>query len=93
LAKFEFEFGIVLFLFSFTFVSFRESCLLVLWCAGGRCGMTCNDEDRGRSRRPVQRTGDGRTGQVLDGRAVERSGGTVCGLHLACEDQKRGFLG
>jgi hypothetical protein len=26
--------------------------LLVLWCAGGRCGMTCSDEDRGRSRRP-----------------------------------------
>jgi hypothetical protein len=34
----------------------------------------------------VQRTGDGHTGQVLDGRAVERSGGTVCGLHLARED-------
>jgi hypothetical protein len=30
----------------------------------------------------VQRTGDGRTGQMLGGRAVERSGGTVCGLHL-----------
>jgi hypothetical protein len=26
--------------------------LLVSWCVGGRCGMTCNDEDRGRSRRP-----------------------------------------
>jgi hypothetical protein len=34
----------------------------------------------------VQRTGDGRTGQVLGGRAVERSGGTVCGLHLARGD-------
>jgi hypothetical protein len=34
----------------------------------------------------VQRTGDGRTGQVLDGRTVERSGGAVCGLHLAHED-------
>jgi hypothetical protein len=31
----------------------------------------------------VQRTGDGRTGQVLGVRAVERSGGAVCGLHLA----------
>jgi hypothetical protein len=39
-------------LFSFIFVSFGESCLLVSWCAGGRCGMTCSDEDRGRSRRP-----------------------------------------
>jgi hypothetical protein len=34
----------------------------------------------------VQRTGDGRTGRVVSGRAVERSGGTVCGLHLARGD-------
>jgi hypothetical protein len=34
----------------------------------------------------VQRTEDAHTGQVLGGRAVERSGGTVCGLHLACGD-------
>jgi hypothetical protein len=34
----------------------------------------------------VQRTRDGHIGRVLDGRAVERSGGAVCGLHLACGD-------
>jgi hypothetical protein len=34
----------------------------------------------------VQRTGDGRTGRVLGGRAVERSGGVMCGLHLARGD-------
>jgi hypothetical protein len=34
----------------------------------------------------VQRTGDGRTGLVLGGRAVERSGGAVRGLHLARGD-------
>jgi hypothetical protein len=34
----------------------------------------------------VQRIGDGRTSWVLGGRAVERSGGTVCGLHLARGD-------
>jgi hypothetical protein len=34
----------------------------------------------------MQRTGDGRTGRVLGGRAVERSGGAVCGLHLAHGD-------
>jgi hypothetical protein len=34
----------------------------------------------------VQKTGNGRTDQVLGGRAVERSGGIVCGLHLARED-------
>jgi hypothetical protein len=34
----------------------------------------------------VQRTGDGRTGQVLGGRAVEKSGGALCDLHLARVD-------
>jgi hypothetical protein len=46
LTRFEFETGIFVFCFSFTFV------LLVSWCAGGRCGMACCDEDSGRSRRP-----------------------------------------
>jgi hypothetical protein len=34
----------------------------------------------------VQRTGDDRTGRVLGGRVVERSGGAVCSLHLARGD-------
>jgi hypothetical protein len=34
----------------------------------------------------VQRTGDGRIGRVLDGRAIKRSGDTVCGLHRARGD-------
>jgi hypothetical protein len=50
--RFEFESGIVSFYFSFTFVSFRESRLLVSRYAGGRCGMVCSDENHGRSRRP-----------------------------------------
>jgi hypothetical protein len=52
MTRFEFESGMVLFCFSFTFASFIESHLLDSWCAGGRCGMACSDEDRGRSRRP-----------------------------------------
>jgi hypothetical protein len=86
LTRFEFESGTVLFCFSFTFVSFGESCLLVLCCAGGRCGMACSDEDRGRVGDLVQRTGDGRTDRVLGGWAVERSGGAVCGLHVTNGD-------
>jgi hypothetical protein len=39
-----------------------------------------------------QRTGDGRTGRVLGGRAIKRSGGAVCDLHRAHGDEKRGFL-
>jgi hypothetical protein len=41
----------------------------------------------------VQRTRNGRTGWVLSGHAIERSGGAVCGLHRAHRDEERGFLG
>jgi hypothetical protein len=41
----------------------------------------------------VQRTEDGRTGRVLDGQAIERSGGAMCNLHHACGDEERGFFG
>jgi hypothetical protein len=41
----------------------------------------------------VQRTEDGCTGWVLSGRAVERSGDTVCGLYHARGDEEREFLG
>jgi hypothetical protein len=41
----------------------------------------------------VQRTGDGRTGQVLDGRMIGRSGDAVYGLHRARGDEEYGFLG
>jgi hypothetical protein len=92
LARFEFESGIVSF-FSFTFVSFEESRLLLLWCAGGRCSMVCSDEDRGRSRRHGEEDRDGRTSQVLGGQAIERSGGAVCGLHHIRGDEERSLIG
>jgi hypothetical protein len=41
----------------------------------------------------VQRTRDGHTGRVLGGRAVERSGGAVCSLHLTRGDEEHRFLG
>jgi hypothetical protein len=50
--RFEFESGTVSFWFSFVFVSLGESHLLVSWCPGGRCSMTCSDKDHDRSRRP-----------------------------------------
>jgi hypothetical protein len=93
MAGFEFESEMFLFLFFFTFSSFGGSRLLVscvqeagaTWRAA-----TCTVARVGDL---VQRTGDGRTGRVLGCRTVERSGGAVCGLHLARGDQKRGFLG
>jgi hypothetical protein len=41
----------------------------------------------------VQRIEDSRTGRVLGGRAIERSGGVVCGLHRTRGDEERGLLG
>jgi hypothetical protein len=41
----------------------------------------------------VQRTGDGHTGRVLSGRAIERSGDFVCDLYRAQGDKECGFLG
>jgi hypothetical protein len=41
----------------------------------------------------MQRTEDGCTGQVLSGRAIERSGDVMCDLHCAREDREHMFLG
>jgi hypothetical protein len=86
LARFEFESGTVSFCFSFIFFrSENHVCLShgvqvagAAWCAAMRIVAGVGDL--------VQRTGDGRTGRVLSDRAVERSGGAVCGLHLARGD-------
>jgi hypothetical protein len=40
----------------------------------------------------VQRIGDDRTGRVLGGWAIERSGDAVCGLHRAQGDEEREFF-
>jgi hypothetical protein len=84
--RFEFESGIVSFYFSFIFVSLENRVCLsrgvqvagAAWHAMTRTVAGVGDL--------VQRTGDGRTARVLGGRAVERSGGGVCGMHLACRD-------
>jgi hypothetical protein len=55
--------------------------------------MTYNDEDRGRSRRPGAEDQEWSHRSVLGGRAIERSDGAVCGLHCACGDEERRFLG
>jgi hypothetical protein len=86
LARFEFESGIVLFYFSFTFVSLENRVCLsrgvqvagVAWRAAMRTVAEVGEL--------VQRTGDGHTGRVLSGQAIERSGDAVCGLHLARGD-------
>jgi hypothetical protein len=41
----------------------------------------------------VQRTEDGRTGRVLGGWRIRRSGDIMCGLHRARGDEEHRFLG
>jgi hypothetical protein len=91
--RFEFKSGIVLFLFFFILVhSEKRVCLSrgvqeagATWRAATRTVARVGDL--------VQRTGDGRTGRVLGGWVIKRSGGTVCGLDCAREDEEREFLG
>jgi hypothetical protein len=88
LARFEFESEIVLFCFVFLLPLFRSENRVCLsrgvqvagaaWRAATRTMAGVGDL--------VQRTGDGHTDRVLSGRAVERSGGAVCGLHQARGD-------
>jgi hypothetical protein len=93
LARFEFESGTVSFCFSFIFVSLENRVCLsrgvhvagVAWCAAMRIMVGVGDL--------VQRIGDVHTGRVLGGRAIEKSGGTVCSLHRVHRDEERGFLG
>jgi hypothetical protein len=57
----------------------------VAWCAATRIMTGVEDL--------VQRIEDDHIGQVLGGRAIDRSDGAVCDLHCASEDEKHEFLG
>jgi hypothetical protein len=54
--------------------------------------MACSDENRGRSRRPGAENWGWSYRSVLNGRAIEKSDGVVCGLHRARGDEERVFL-
>jgi hypothetical protein len=90
---FEFESGIVSFCFLLSLFHLENRVCLsrgvqvagAAWCAATRIMAGVGDL--------MQRTGDGCTGQVLGGRAIERSGGAVCGLHHARGDEEHEFLG
>jgi hypothetical protein len=81
--RFEFECGT--FYFVFLLSLFRSENRVCLSCGVQVVGATWHAAMRTVAGVGdlVQRTGDGRTGRVLGGRTVERSGGAVCGLHLA----------
>jgi hypothetical protein len=50
------------------------------------------DEDHGMSRRTGAEDQGWSHRSVLGGWVIERSSGTVCGLHRACGDEEREFL-
>jgi hypothetical protein len=88
--------------FTFILVLFWESCLLVPWCAGGRCGIMDRDEDRDRSRRPgvEDRGWSHRSGtRWSDDREVgwHRVRSAPCiwrrGVHVSCLSLKTNFDG
>jgi hypothetical protein len=79
--------------FTFIFVSFRESCFLVSWCEGGRCGMVGSDEHHGRSRRPgvEDRDSQAQVGYSLARRSRGRV--TLCVVYtMHMETRSIGFL-
>jgi hypothetical protein len=91
--RFEFKSGTVSFVFLLSLFRLENRVYLsrgvqvagTVWCTPMRIVVGVGDL--------VQRTRDGHTGRVLGGRVIERSGGVVCGLHRAREDEKRKFLG
>jgi hypothetical protein len=95
LARFEFKSGTVLFCFVFLLSLFHlenRVCLSRGVQVAGTASHAAMRIVEGVGDM-VQKTGDGRTGRVLSGRAIERSGGAICGLHYARRDEERGFLG
>jgi hypothetical protein len=92
MARFEFESGIILFLFFLSLVRSENRVCLSRGVQEVGATWRATTSTVARVGDLVQRTGDGHTGRVLGCRTVERSGGAVCGLHLARGDQKRGFL-
>jgi hypothetical protein len=91
--RFESESRIFLFCFSFIFVSLENHVCLsrgvqvvgAAWRAAMSIVAGVGDL--------MQRTRNCRTCQLLGGRAIERSGGTVCGVHRAHGDDECEFLG
>jgi hypothetical protein len=93
LTRFEFESGTILFIFLLSLFHLENYVCLsrgaqvagAAWRAATRIVTGVGDL--------VQRTGGGRIGRVLGGRAIDRSGGALCGLHRARGDKEREFLG
>jgi hypothetical protein len=93
MAGFEFESGMFLFLFSLSLIRSENHVCLSRGVQEVGATWRATTSTVARVGDLVRRTRDGRTGRVLGCQTVERSGGVVCGLHLARGDQKREFLG
>jgi hypothetical protein len=93
LARFEFESGIVYFIFLLSLFHLENRiCLSRCVQVAGAAWRTAMRIVAGVADL-VQRTGNDRISRVLGGRTIERSGVTVCGLHHVHRDEERIFLG
>jgi hypothetical protein len=90
--RFEFEFRTALFILLLSL--FRLNNHVCLFRGVQVAGAACRAATMivARVGHLVQRIGDGRTGRILGGRAIEKSGDAVCGLHRARGDEERVFL-
>jgi hypothetical protein len=79
--------------FTFIFISFEESCLLVSWCAGDSAAWCVAMRIVAGVGDLLQRTRDSHTGRVLGGWTIERLSDDLCGLHRARGDEEHGSLG
>jgi hypothetical protein len=92
LARFKFESGTISFVLLLSLFRLEDRVCLsrgvqvagVAWQAAMRIVVGVGDL--------VQRTEDGHTCRVLGGRAIERLGGAVCGLHHAHGDEENMLL-
>jgi hypothetical protein len=92
LARFEFESGIIYFVFLLSLFHLENYVCLSRGVQVAGAGWRVVTRIVAGVGDLVQRTGDGRIGRVLGGRAIKRLGGAVCGLHRAREDGERRFL-
>jgi hypothetical protein len=93
LARFEFESGIVYFVFLLSLFHLENHVCLSRGVQGAGAAWRVAMRIVAGVGDLVQRAEDGRTGRVLGGRAIERSGSAVCGLHRTRGDEERRFLG
>jgi hypothetical protein len=87
LAKFEFEFGIVFFVFPLSLFRLENRVCLSRGVQVAGAAWRATTRIVAGVENLVKRIGDDRTSHVLGSRMIEMSGGAVCGLYRARGDE------